>query len=99
MYLPFKLFKFIFCTLLLINLILCYDPPKRAFHNGVIIDDKLLIFSGYANISEYTYELFYLDLSASFENDKLTWTSIPDGFLPIYTWRSTAVLSLDSSTI
>ncbi|CAG8818263.1 3958_t:CDS:2, partial [Dentiscutata erythropus] len=54
---------------------------------------------GYTNITEYTYELFYLDLSTSFENDKLTWTSIPDGFLPIYTWRSTAVLSLDNSTI
>ncbi|RHZ53556.1 hypothetical protein Glove_441g36 [Diversispora epigaea] len=97
MYLPFKLFKFIFCILLLINSILCYDPPKRCFHNSLIIDDRLLIFSGYTNISDYTFELFYLDLSNSFENDKLTWTLIPDGSLPVYTWRSTAVL--DGSTI
>ncbi|RHZ53555.1 hypothetical protein Glove_441g31 [Diversispora epigaea] len=94
---PFKLFKFIFCTLLLINLILCYDPPKRYFHNSLIIDNRLLIFSGAINASTFTYELFYLDLSNSFENDKLTWTLIPEGNLPIYTWRSTALL--DGSTI
>ncbi|RHZ53553.1 hypothetical protein Glove_441g33 [Diversispora epigaea] len=99
MYLPFKLFKFIFCTLLLINSILCYDPPKRKFHNSLIIDDRLLIFSGWTNIDDYTYELFYLDLSKSFDNYNLTWTLIPEGNLPIYTYRSTAVLSLDNSTI
>ncbi|RHZ53536.1 hypothetical protein Glove_441g55 [Diversispora epigaea] len=78
-------------------IILCYDPPKRFLHNSVIIDDKLLVFSGYT--IDYTYELFYLDLSTSFENNKLTWKLIPEGSLPVYTWRSTAVLSLDNSTI
>ncbi|RHZ45764.1 hypothetical protein Glove_655g3 [Diversispora epigaea] len=73
--------------------------PKRFLHNSVIIDDKLLVISGYTNVTDYTYELFYLDLSTSFENNKLTWTLIPEGSLPVYTWRSTAVLSLDNSTI
>ncbi|RHZ53538.1 hypothetical protein Glove_441g56 [Diversispora epigaea] len=99
MHLPFKLFKFILCTLLLINLIFCYDPPKRFLHNSVIIDDKLLVFGGSTNITAYTYELFYLDLSTSFENNKLTWTLINEKSLPVYAWRSTAVLSLDNSTI
>ncbi|RHZ52407.1 hypothetical protein Glove_461g39 [Diversispora epigaea] len=95
MYLPFKFFKFIFCTLLLINLILCYDPPKRKFHNSIIIDNRLLIFNGDTN----TTELFYLDLSKSFDNNNLAWSLIPEGSLPVYTERSTAVLSLDNSTI
>ncbi|RHZ89491.1 hypothetical protein Glove_13g68 [Diversispora epigaea] len=99
MHLPFNLFKFIFCTLLFINSILCYDPPKRYLHSSVIIDDRLLIFSGAINSSTYTFELFYLDLSKSFDNNKLTWTLIPKGSLPVYTWRATAVLSLDNSTI
>ncbi|RHZ52409.1 hypothetical protein Glove_461g37 [Diversispora epigaea] len=96
--LPIKL-KFIFCTLLLINLVLCYDPPKRTVHNGVIIDDRLLIFSGNTNTTDYTYELSYLDLSKPFDNNNLTWTLIPKGSLPVSTSRSTAVLSLDNSTI
>ncbi|RHZ45759.1 hypothetical protein Glove_655g4 [Diversispora epigaea] len=99
MHFPFKLFKFIFCILLSTNLILCYDPLKRYLHNSAIIDDKLLVFSGYTNVTDYTYELFYLDLSTSFENNKLTWTLIPEGSLPIYTYQSTTVLSLDNSTI
>ncbi|RHZ82475.1 hypothetical protein Glove_109g246 [Diversispora epigaea] len=96
---PFNLFKFIFCTLLFINSILCYDPSKRKFHNSVIIDDRLLIFNGITDTSTYSLELFYLDLSKSFDNNKLTWTSIPEGSLPVYTWVATAVLSLDNSTI
>ncbi|RHZ82474.1 hypothetical protein Glove_109g244 [Diversispora epigaea] len=68
-------------------------------HNSAIIDDKLLVFSGYTNITDDTYELFYLDLSTSFDNDNPTWALIPEGSLPIYTYRSTTVLSLDNSTI
>ncbi|RHZ52408.1 hypothetical protein Glove_461g38 [Diversispora epigaea] len=34
-----------------------------------------------------------------FDNNNLTWTLIPEGSLPVYTERSTAVLSLDNSTI
>ncbi|RHZ45758.1 hypothetical protein Glove_655g13 [Diversispora epigaea] len=97
MYLPFKIFKFILYTLLLINSILCYDPPKRRLHNSVIIDDRLLIFNG-ITIAD-TSELFYLDLSKSFDNSNLTWTLISKGSPPVYTSRSTAVLSLDNSTI
>ncbi|RHZ53520.1 hypothetical protein Glove_441g84 [Diversispora epigaea] len=101
MYLSFKLFKFLFCTLLLINSTLCYDPSQRRLHNSVIIEDRLLIFSGYgyADTLTYSFDLFYLDLSKSFGNDNLTWTLIPKGSVPIYTYDSTAVLSLDNSTI
>ncbi|RHZ52436.1 hypothetical protein Glove_461g29 [Diversispora epigaea] len=101
MFLPFELFKFIFCTLtlLLIDLVLCYNPPKRIYHNSEIIDDKLLIFSGWTNIADYTFELFYLDLSKPFDNNNLTWTLIPEGSLPIHTYQSATVLSLDNSTI
>ncbi|RHZ52435.1 hypothetical protein Glove_461g28 [Diversispora epigaea] len=91
MYLPFKLFKFIFCTLLLINSILCYDPAGRTSPNSVIIDDRLLIFSGYTNNNDYTFELFYLDLSKPFDNNNITWTLIPEGSLPDYptsTWST-----------
>ncbi|RHZ52450.1 hypothetical protein Glove_461g41 [Diversispora epigaea] len=62
-------FKIIFCALLLINSILCYDPANRSDHNS------------------------------SFDNNNLAWTLIPEGSLPVYTERSTAVLSLDNSTI
>ncbi|RHZ78074.1 hypothetical protein Glove_168g55 [Diversispora epigaea] len=101
MYLPFKLFKSIFCTLLLINSILCYDnyvPSKRFLHNSVIINDKLLILGGYT-FNHYEFEIFYLDLSKSFDNFNLTWTLISDEGLPVYVWRSTSVLSLDNSTV
>ncbi|RHZ77940.1 hypothetical protein Glove_168g42 [Diversispora epigaea] len=100
--LPFKLFKFIFCTLLLINSILCYDkyvPSKRYLHNSIIINDKLLILSGNTNTTDYEFELFYLDLSKPFDNFNLTWTLISDKGLPVYVWRSTSVLSLDNSTV
>ncbi|RHZ77938.1 hypothetical protein Glove_168g40 [Diversispora epigaea] len=99
MYLPFKLFKFIFCTLLLINSILCIDPSKRYFHNSVIINAKLLILGGATNTTDYEFGLFYLDLSKPFDNYNLTWTLIEDKGLPVYTWRSTSVLTLDNSTI
>ncbi|RHZ53507.1 hypothetical protein Glove_441g4 [Diversispora epigaea] len=99
MHLPFKLFEFIFCTLLFIHSILCFNPPKRRSHNSLIIDERLLIFSGVLNASTRTFELFYLDLSTSFENNKLTWTLINEKSLPVYTSRSTAILSLDNSTI
>ncbi|RHZ77943.1 hypothetical protein Glove_168g45 [Diversispora epigaea] len=99
MYLPFKLFKSIFYTLLLINSILCYIPPKRFLHNSVIINDKLLILGGYTNTTDYEFEIFYLDLSKSFDNFNLTWTLIQDKGLPVYVWRSTSVLSLDNSTV
>ncbi|RHZ45765.1 hypothetical protein Glove_655g8 [Diversispora epigaea] len=99
MYPLYKLFKFIFCTLLLINSILCFEPTGRRLHNSVIIEDRLLIFNGNTNATEYTSELFYLDLSKPFDNNNLTWILIPEGILPVYTWRSTAVLSLDNSTI
>ncbi|RHZ53481.1 hypothetical protein Glove_441g93 [Diversispora epigaea] len=96
MYLPFKLFKIIFCTLLLIISILCYDPTERKYHSGVVIDDRLLIFGGDTNITELTFELFYLDLSKSFDNNNLTWVLIPEGSLPVYTYDSAAVLSSDN---
>ncbi|RHZ53503.1 hypothetical protein Glove_441g9 [Diversispora epigaea] len=65
----------------------------------VIIDNRLLIFSGAINVSAFTFELFSLDLSTSFENNKLTWTLINEKSLPVYTSRSAAVLSLDNSRI
>ncbi|RHZ53550.1 hypothetical protein Glove_441g37 [Diversispora epigaea] len=57
------------------------------------------VFGGSTNITAYTYELFYLDLSTSFENNKLTWTLTNEKSLPVYIWRATTVLSLDNSTI
>ncbi|RHZ86420.1 hypothetical protein Glove_51g56 [Diversispora epigaea] len=67
----------------------------------VIINNRLLIFAGWKNQSsyQYTYELFYLDLSISFDNTDLPWTLIPDGNLPIHTYHSTAIVGLDNSTI
>ncbi|RHZ80416.1 hypothetical protein Glove_136g77 [Diversispora epigaea] len=103
MYLPFKLFKLNFCTLILINSILCYNPSERFLHNSIIIDDKLLVFSGYTNKSYYyayyTSEFFYLDLSKSFDNNNITWKIIPDNGLPVSVYHSTVVSSLDDSTI
>ncbi|RHZ78027.1 hypothetical protein Glove_168g32 [Diversispora epigaea] len=99
MYFPFKLFKSIFYTLLLINSILCYVPPKRFLHNSVIINDQLLILGGYTNTTDYEFELFFLNLLKPFDIYNLTWTLIEDKGLPVYTWRSTSVLSLDNSTI
>ncbi|RHZ88418.1 hypothetical protein Glove_23g73 [Diversispora epigaea] len=70
---------------------------KRRFHNSVIIKDKLLILTGITTTN--SSEIFYLDLSKPFDSGNLTWTLIPNGNLPVYTSRSTAVLSLDNSTI
>ncbi|RHZ48451.1 hypothetical protein Glove_551g15 [Diversispora epigaea] len=93
------LIKFIFYIIFLINSILCYNPPRRNFHNSVIINDRLLILAGEKNQSSDTYKLFYLNLSKSFDNKNLSWTLIPDGNLPIYTWHSTAIVGLDNFTI
>ncbi|RHZ86442.1 hypothetical protein Glove_51g86 [Diversispora epigaea] len=92
-------FKIIFYVIFLINSILCYDPPKRAGHDSVIINNRLLVLAGEKNQSSYTYELFYLDLSMSFDNTNLPWTLIPDGNLPINNRFSTAIVGLDNSTI
>src|SRR4051812_41266993 len=94
-------FKIIFYVIFLINSILCYDPPGRTTHNSVIIKNRLLTFGGWKNQSSYsyTYELFYLDLSKSFYNTNLSWTLIPRGNLPVYSWSSTAIVGLDNSTI
>ncbi|RHZ86443.1 hypothetical protein Glove_51g87 [Diversispora epigaea] len=72
---------------------------RRCYHNSIIINNRLLVLAGYKNQSSYTYELFYLDLSKSFDNTDLPWTLIPDGNLPVYTWHSTAIVSLDNPTI
>ncbi|RHZ53521.1 hypothetical protein Glove_441g85 [Diversispora epigaea] len=58
-----------------------------------------MLISGWLNTTTYTLDLFYLDLSKPFDNNNLTWTLISEGKLPAYTYRSTAVLSLDNSTI
>ena len=71
-------FKIIFYVIFLINSILCYDPPGRTYANSVIINDRLLIFAGFKNQSSYqfTYEIFYLDLSVPFDNTNLSWNLI-----------------------
>ncbi|RHZ87661.1 hypothetical protein Glove_33g260 [Diversispora epigaea] len=65
-----------------------------ALHTSEIIDNRLLIFSGYTGT--FAFEFFYLDLSKSFDNDNLTWTLIPEGSLPVNTYDATAVLSSDN---
>ncbi|RHZ54986.1 hypothetical protein Glove_421g123 [Diversispora epigaea] len=99
MYSLYNLFKFIFYIIFSINSILCYDPPKRRYHNSVIIDHRLLIIGGNKSTTEKTYELIYLDLSQSFDNTNLPWNLIREGDLPIYTSSSTAIVGLDNSTI
>ncbi|RHZ87193.1 hypothetical protein Glove_40g165 [Diversispora epigaea] len=90
------LFKFIFYIIFLINSTLCF-VPNGLFHNSVIINDRLLIIGGTRSTS--SYELFYLDLSKSFDNTNLPWNSL-EGDLPVYgTFSSTAIVSLDNSTI
>ncbi|CAG8778188.1 12299_t:CDS:2, partial [Dentiscutata erythropus] len=49
--------------------------------------------------STQSAELFYLDLSKPFDTSNILWNLIHDGDLPIYTYGSTTVVSLDNSTI
>ncbi|RHZ71072.1 hypothetical protein Glove_262g66 [Diversispora epigaea] len=98
MHFLYNLFKFIFYIIFLINSISCYVPSERAYHNSVIIKDRLLIIGGRKN-STQSPELFYLDLSNSFDNTNLPWNLIREGDLPINTYSSTAIVSLDNSTI
>ncbi|RHZ52451.1 hypothetical protein Glove_461g42 [Diversispora epigaea] len=94
---------FVLCISLFINPILCYVPLKRANHNSVIIDNRLLIFGGVKNITldllSYAFELFYLDLSVSFDVKNVSWALIPEGNSPPYSSHSTTVVGLDNSTI
>ncbi|RHZ87196.1 hypothetical protein Glove_40g162 [Diversispora epigaea] len=74
---------------------------SKTLKNCVIINDRLLIIGG-QNVTENTYELFYLNLSKSFDNTNntnLPWNLIHEGDLPITTFSSTTVVSLDNSTI
>ncbi|RHZ69937.1 hypothetical protein Glove_276g6 [Diversispora epigaea] len=104
MYSLFKLFKFIFYIIFLINSISCYSPSERYYHNSVIIDDRLLIIAGlkFDTENSNTNELFYLDLSNPFDNindTNLPWNLIHKGNLPINAWSSTSIVSVDNSTI
>ncbi|RHZ71085.1 hypothetical protein Glove_262g58 [Diversispora epigaea] len=99
MYSLYNLFKFIFYIIFLINSILCYVPSERRYHNSVIINDRLLIIGGNKSTAEKTYELVYLDLAKPFDNTNLPWNLIREGDLPIHTSSSTAIVSLDNSTI
>ncbi|RHZ89564.1 hypothetical protein Glove_13g197 [Diversispora epigaea] len=76
--------------------VLCYDVT--IYHNGVIINDRLLIIAGFKNFTQSS-ELFYLDLLNSFDTSNVLWNLIHNGDLPIYTYGSTAIASLDNSTI
>ncbi|RHZ89482.1 hypothetical protein Glove_13g200 [Diversispora epigaea] len=98
MHFLYDLFKFIFYIIFLINSILCYDPPQRIYHNSVIINDRLVIIAGVKD-SIQSAELFYLDLLNSFDTSNILWNLIHNGDLPIYTHGSTAIVSLDNSTI
>ncbi|RHZ53496.1 hypothetical protein Glove_441g70 [Diversispora epigaea] len=71
-------------------------------HNGVIIDNQLLIFGGTKTENDTyasAFELFYLDLLKPFDNTNLPWNLIPEGSLPISTSFSTVSVSSDNSTI
>ncbi|RHZ89864.1 hypothetical protein Glove_9g260 [Diversispora epigaea] len=75
-----------------------------AYHNGLLINNQLLILGGIkTTVTETQYsvafEVFYLDLSTSFNTTNLTWNLIPEGNLPIYSWFSSANVGLGNSTI
>ncbi|RHZ47268.1 hypothetical protein Glove_586g9 [Diversispora epigaea] len=91
----------IFCITLLINPILCYVPENRMGHNSVIIHNQLLVFGGWKmEPNTSTYEMFYLDLTKPFDSKNQSWDLVLEGYLPVYTYFSAAVVStLDDDII
>ncbi|RHZ80909.1 hypothetical protein Glove_130g125 [Diversispora epigaea] len=82
--------------IILLQPILCYTPSKRVYHNGVIMDHRLLVFSGYYSNLSSTDEMFYLDLSKQFNTSNITWTLVSGSRLPKYIW-SAASIGIDST--
>ncbi|RHZ47254.1 hypothetical protein Glove_586g11 [Diversispora epigaea] len=92
----------IFCITLLINPILCYIPETRIGHNSVIIHNQLLVFGGRKNesVDTSTYEMLYLDLTKPFDSKSNPWELLKEGYLPVYTYFSTSIVStLDDDII
>ncbi|RHZ47244.1 hypothetical protein Glove_586g6 [Diversispora epigaea] len=91
----------IFCITLLINPILCYIPETRLGHNSVIIHNQLLVFGGWKiEPNTSTYEMFYLDLTKPFDSKSKPWELLKEGYLLVYTYFSTSIVStLDDDII
>ncbi|RHZ46790.1 hypothetical protein Glove_606g120 [Diversispora epigaea] len=87
----------ILCITLLINPILCYIPESRVGHNGLVIQNTLLILGGWkysSNLTKkYTDEIFYLNLTQQFDVANPSWELVLGGNLPLYSYFSAAFVN------
>ncbi|RHZ54915.1 hypothetical protein Glove_421g133 [Diversispora epigaea] len=82
----------------------CHPSPRMTVYssrhkNVFFIDDRDDGKQEEGRKDVQSSELLYLDLSKSFDNSTLSWELIRNGDLPIYTYSSTAIVSLDNSII
>src|SRR5688572_27356486 len=76
-YKKYKLFKlcFIFILSHLFLRVESFTPGGRVGHSSVLVKEKLYFFGGMNGIT-CTNEVFYLDVSKSFNSSNPTWTDV-----------------------
>ncbi|CAG8446272.1 3610_t:CDS:2 [Acaulospora colombiana] len=91
----------IILLLLIISEAVCFTPYARVGQTQALVGTKLFYAGGYTGLTQaYSNELFYLNLSSSFQASNPPWVSLTNANIPISPTYSTFVVSpFDNFTI
>ncbi|CAI2165241.1 13565_t:CDS:2 [Funneliformis geosporum] len=97
----YKLFNFILILSYLFLRVYSFIPEGRSAHSTVLIDNKLYFFGGFVeNAKSCTNQVFYLDLSQSFDLIAPPWVSLTQNAGILFkSCRGTALLNEKEQTI
>src|SRR4051794_16555972 len=93
------LFLFIFIFIYLSLEIESFAPTGRLDHSSVLVGSKLYFFGGKKDDGLCSNEVFYLDISQSFNTQEPPWYEMLNYAIPFKSCLGTASLSNDGKTI
>ncbi|KAF0557942.1 galactose oxidase [Gigaspora margarita] len=97
---PFHLYLYLLIVIsLALTIVTCFSPDGRFGQASVLIGDKLYFFGGNTMNPSITNQVFYLNLSSSFNTLLPPWSQITISPIPILLVSTIPCLSTDGSTV